>query len=155
MSRPLGTGSAPRKRGLRWFQFSLRGLLGGMLLVGCGLGWLIHGVRERAAVVQMLEQHGEVEFGEPNFFGRLGVVQSLFGEHAFAPVTSVTLRHGTTAAHVLQLKKLKELKSLSLIQVPVSDLSPLAGLSGLKGVYISENQDMVIPESLKGVVQRW
>ena len=155
MSRPLGTGSAPRKRGLRWFQFSLRGLLGGMLLVGCGLGWLIHGVHERAVAVQMLEQHGIVVFGEPNFFGRLGVVRSLFGEHAFAPVTSVTLRQGATAAHVLQLQKLKELKSLSLLGAPVSDLSPLAGLSGLKIVVISENQEMVIPESLKGVVVRF
>ena len=146
MTQPLGTASAPRKPKLRWFQFSIGTLLIGMLLVSCGLGWLgwlMHDVREQATVVKFIEQHGEVEFGAPNFLGRMRVVRSLLGEHAFAPIKSVTLRSGVTDAHLLQFlqhKKLKELQSLSLIGIPVSDLSPLAGLTELTNLDLARTQ---------------
>ena len=104
-----------------------------MLLVGCGLGWLIRDVREQQAVVRMIVEHGGiVAFDEHSFLGRLAVVRSLFGEHAFSPIIGVVLRGpDTTDAHLLPLKKLKKLKYLSLSGTRVSDLSPLAGLSGL------------------------
>ena len=103
-----------------------------MLLVCGGLGWLIHDIREQEAVVKMIEElNGSVQFGEQSFLGRMGVVRSLFGEHAFAKVYFVRFGPETTNAHIVQLKKLKGLQSLSLHHNQVSDLSPLAGMSEL------------------------
>ena len=134
MTQPQTSPTQPQptsKPKLRWFQFSMRTLLVIMLLVGCGLGWLIRDVREQEAVVEMIRRgDGRIAFGEPRFLGRIGVVRSLLGEHAFAPVTGVDL-FDSTDAHIAKIKSWKKIQWLDISGSEVSDLSPLSGLTEL------------------------
>ena len=115
-----------------------------MLLLCCGLGWLgglLHRAREQAVVVNMIrEHHGSVQFAEPGWLERSGVVRPLIGDRELAPVKGVMLAFDTSNEHLSQLKKLRQLQWLTLNKTLVSDFSPLTSLRGLTALNLQQTQ---------------
>ncbi len=86
--------SPPPKRQRRWYQFSLRTLLGGvtLLAVACGyVGWQAKIVRERTAVARELYDAGAVFITSRQLTGRGAKSYSMEGKDFTPPYPSVNL----------------------------------------------------------------
>ena len=132
-----------------WWQFSLRGLLGVMVLAALGLGW-IAGERRKVwlekRAVEEIERLGGVVLrnGEGRFAGAPTSEAELwkewlFGEEYCRPVMSVEFKPGVGSEAVALLGPLRELRLLTLAGARIGDeeVSAILEHSGLEALDLS------------------
>ena len=123
----------------RFLRFSVRGIIVLVLVIGAGLGWLVHSVRiQREAVAAIRRANGKVFYnwqwtngspvagGEPR--GPRWMVKA-FGVDYFNSVVSVVIPVASDD-DLIQIGKLGQLRDLLIVRSDMTD----AGLAHLKGL---------------------
>jgi hypothetical protein len=135
-------GRAPRRRLLRRFRYSLRGLLLVVTVAAIALGWYCHRAREQKRAVESIKALGGHVFyhgGEKNTPAWLWRLSRLVGQDWLLSVTAVNLSRADVEKGDLEcLKCLPRLKRLWLSQTGITDarLEPVASLRNLRFLHL-------------------
>ena len=156
--------AAPPKRKRRWFQFSLRTLMIGVVIVAIACGWIgrkIERKHQERDAVEELRKKGATVFYDFNRVSKGSPpgpdwVRKLLGENYFSEVEWV-IEPGNLADDDLKIvSRLTQLKSLRLYSAKITDagLVNLSHLTELQELYLVQaaitNSGL---ENLKGLTQ--
>ena len=112
------------KSPLQFTRFGTRTLLFGVALIGIGLAWGLHEIREQAAVVAALGKVGGAcyEQARPDSLTVLELVRTWFADDHPLDVDRVSLDDSeATDADLLLLQKLPQLKYLHMDRTQITD----------------------------------
>ena len=130
----------PKRNPLRWFQFSLRGLLIAVTLCAVPCSWLAvrlrHAKRQREAAAEIEKLGGKISWSEPS---GTEWERSLLGDDLFHDVEFVDLQHTqVTDEDLVYLKPMRHLKCVNLCWTTITDdgLQHLMGLEAPR-VFVS------------------
>jgi Leucine-rich repeat (LRR) protein len=141
--QPLPKSWRPRLR------MSMRALMILVLILGGGLGWIIHQARvQRDAVAAIKKANGHIGYDwefkddQPSY-GKTWAPEwlvKLIGIDYFGHVVAVGLYDRASDAELVQVGKLRRLSQLNLLGSHVTDagLEHLQGITGLKALYLSK-----------------
>ena len=145
-----GMSETHRKR--RWYQFRLRTLLIGVLLLSLPLSWFAVRMERARAVQDVLRLGGTVGFRlvEVHWSERLPWVRGLLGEDFFDEPQLVSFQYNRiTDADLVCIEDLITLDYLDLYGTQITDagLEHIKGLANLKELDVRRTQ--VTPEGVK------
>ena len=133
---------------LRW---SVRGLLVLVLVIGSGLGWIVHQAHVQRDAVAAIRNAGGVVLYDWEWNNGKSIpggkpwaprwLTDLIGVDYFAHVTSVWLQPAPTDGAIVEVGHLTQLDRLQLVGAFVSDggLAHLKGLTKLSNIFLSNN----------------
>ena len=138
----------PAKPRRRWLSFSLRALLLAMLLIGGGLGWVLHIVRQQGIAVAALEKMGcQVDYAFEEQLTALGQLREILTDDDPRSVFAVTGSGSrVTDEGMARLRGLTQLKYLSLIDAHVTDagLTHIRNLTQLTRLELARSRDILV-----------
>jgi hypothetical protein len=157
----------PKQLSRPWWnclRFSLRAMIVFVLLIGCGLGWLVRSAHVQRDAVAAIRNAGGVVLYDWEWNNGKSIpggkpwapkwLVGLIGVDYFAHVTSVWLQQAPTDGAIVQIGHLTQLERLQLVVGFVSDgeLAHLKGLTKLSNLCLSNVSDAGLAH-LKGLTK--
>jgi hypothetical protein len=134
--------NSPRRR---WYQFSLRTMLVGMVVIGFGTAWLSLQVKralDQRRAVKAIAAVAEVWFAEPRTWAqRNKYLRSWLGDDAILDVYRVVFRQAQGEELELALSHLRGLTQLEWLDLSDTQVSD-AGLAHLRGLTQLQTLDL-------------